>query len=112
MPYQCEFDSPGKRPVIEVCLEYNDTWCCHGLDKLVSSYSVILQRQVGEDHKAAESERYRDHLIQWQGFGSEYAKQATYEHSDGGAYEMQAGQAHVGEAVFGVNGFVEEDNGD
>ena len=78
----------------------------HDLETLIGSDGVVLQRVVGEHHKAAEGERHGQHFHKWYVYALEHAQAIAYEQTEECDYEMNAGERHVGKSELDVNVFV------
>lgn len=80
----------------------------HSLGQLIGAYGVVLQREVGEDHEAAEAEGQEEELGERQAFGGKDVQLLAEIQAQPGDHKMHERQAHVGEAVVHIDPFVEE----
>lgn len=112
VPHQSEFDLGGEALPVEGGLDEDDDRCGHGFGQLVCPDGVVLQRQVGESHEAAEAQCQEQDAGSSQPLGGENVHLLAHEQPEPRDHKVHQGQGHVGEAVVHVDPFIHEDNAD
>lgn len=110
--HQRELYSDGESFLVPEGLDGYDHRRRHGLGQLIGAYGVVLQRKVGEDHKATEAEGQEEELGERQTLGGKDVQFLADVQAQPGDHEVHEGQAHVGEAVVYIDPFVEEHDAD
>lgn len=112
MSHQSEFDLGGEALPVEGGLDEDDDRGGHGFCQLVRPDGVVLQRQVGESHEAAEAQCQEQDARSSQPLGRENVHLLAHEEPEPRDHKVHQGQGHVGEAVVHVDPFIHEDDAD
>lgn len=110
--HQRQLDPGGEGLAVVGGLDEDDDGRGHGLGQLVRANRVVLQREVGEGHEAAEAERQQHDAPQWQALGRKHVHLLADVQAQPGDHEVDQGQRHVGEAVAHVDPLVDKDDAD
>ena len=105
--HQSQLDREREESGIEDGLKDDDHRRGHGLDDLVCPDGVRLQREVRQHNEAAECQRHRDHVFQWQRLEGKQAKTAAQHHANGRKHKVDTRQRHVRKMDVSIYGLVE-----
>lgn len=111
-PHQRQFDLGGEGLPVVGALDEDDDGRGHGFGQLVRSDGVVLQREVGEGHEAAEAESQQHNPPQREALWGKNVHFLAGVQPQPGDHEVDQGQGHVGEAVVHVDPLVDEDDAD
>lgn len=111
-PDQGQFNLGGKGLLVVGGLDEDDDRGGHGFGQLICADGVVLQREVGEGHEAAEAQRQQHNPANREAFRSENVHFVADVESQPGDPKVNEGQGHVGEPVVYVDPLVDEDNTD